>query len=201
MQESNRVSVRGVCRLWAGAVATATLLLLGGCDGLWIGGMPPAPAGRPLNVGSDGLAALVVALDLPPDVQPIENATRAELDISSSRGSRQVKSLLVLADGDGIDGALPPLGVGHTYYLLGFSLKDQAALAAAQKWLAALPAAAAPTSAFTVTPKLCTLGPLDPTASFSVEAALPDQPPLAPLLGPEPVTALTGGAPPPCRSG
>lgn len=198
--------MRGSRRLAGCAAALAAVLLLGGCDTFGIGGAPPAPAPavRPLDVRTDDLASLIFALDLPPDVQPVENASRADLDISTpSKGARHVRAVLVLADGDSIDGGLPPLAAGHTYYLLGFSPKDQAALAEAQKWLAALPPDAAPVSAFTVTPKLCSRGPVDAAAAiFSVEAALPGGPPLAPLRGPTPLAALNGGRSlPACRPG
>ena len=181
------------------------MLLLGGCDTFGIGAAPPpAPALRPLDVRTDDLASLIVALDLPRDVQPVEDASRADLDIStSSKGARHIKATLVLAAGDSVDGGLPPLPQGHTYYLLGFAPKDQAALAEVQKWLAALPPQAAPVSVFTVTPKLCSRGPVDAVAStFTIEAALPGGPPLPPLRGPTPLAALNGGKPlPNCRPG
>jgi hypothetical protein len=87
--------------------------------------------------------------------------------------------------------------------LLGFAPKDQTALAEVQKWLAALPPQAAPVSVFTVTPKLCSRGPVDAVAStFTIEAALPGGPPLPPLRGPTPLAALNGGKPlPNCRPG
>jgi hypothetical protein len=198
MSGANQFSMPGLRRLAGSAVALAAVLLLGGCDTFGIGAAaPPAPALRPLDVRTDDLASLIVALDLPPDVQPVENANLADLDIStSSRGARHIKATLVLADGDSVDGGLPPLPRGHTYYLLGFSPKDQAAVAAAQKWLAALPPQAAPVSVFTVTPKLCSRRPVDGTAStFTIEAALPGGPPLLPLRAPTPLVALNGGKP------
>jgi hypothetical protein len=201
MGKANRGVAAGFLRGAAGLVA---VLLLAGCDTFGIGGpaSPPAPTGRPLDVKTDDLAKLIFAFDLPPDVQPIRGEMQANLDIATpARGKRHVVVPLVLGDGDGIDGALPPLAAGHTYYLMGFSPRGQAALAAAQEWQASLPADAAPVSTFTMTPKLCALGPADPAALATVRIALPNGPPLLPLLGPAPPADLNGGKPLPACQG
>jgi len=198
MGKANRLAATGFGRFLGGTAGLAAVLLLAGCETFGIGGPapPPAPAGRPLDVKTDDLSKLVFAFDLPPNVQPVRGAMQANLDIATpGKGARHVMAPLVLADGDGIDGALPPLPAGHTYYLMGFSPRGQAALAAAQKWQASLPPAAAPVSTFTVTPKLCALGPVDPAATATVRIALPNGPPLLPLLGPAPPADLNGGKP------
>lgn len=203
MGKANRWTCAGLGRVLRGAAAVVAVLALAGCETFGIGGSapPPAPAGRPLDVNTDDLAKLVFAFDLPPNVQPVKGEMQASLDIATpSRGKRHVMAPLVLGDGDGIDGALPPLAAGHTYYLMGFSPRGQAALAAARKWQASLPPGAAAVSTFTMTPKLCALGPVDPAALATVRVALPDGPPLLPLLGPALPTDLNGGRPlPACR--
>jgi hypothetical protein len=199
MGQANRRAATGLLR---GVVALAAVLLLAGCETFGIGGTAPAaPAGRPLDVKTDDLAKLVFAFDLPPNVQPVRGAMQANLDIATpGKATRHVIAPLVLGDGDGVDGELPPLAPGHTYYLMGFSPLGQTALMAAQKWAANLPPGTAPVSTFTMTPKLCALGPVDPNETATVRIAIPGGPPLLPLLGPAPPTALNGGKPlPACR--
>jgi hypothetical protein len=203
MGKANRWVAMGFSGVLRGAAALAAVLVLAGCETFGIGASatPPAPAGRPLDVNTDDLAKLVFAFDLPPNVQPVQGEMQASLDVATpSMGKRHVMAPLVLGDGDGVDGALPPLAVGHTYYLMGFSPRGQAALAAAREWQASLPSGAAPVSTFTMTPKLCALGPVNPTETATVRIALPNGPPLLPLLGPAPPADLNGGKPlPACR--
>lgn len=203
MGKANRLAATGFGGFLRGTAALGAVLLLAGCDTFGIGGpaSPPAPAGRPLDVKTDDLAKLIFAFDLPPNVQPVRGEMQANLDIATpAKGKRHVMAPLVLGDGDGIDGDLPPLAAGHTYYLMGFAPRGQAALAAARDWQASLPPGAAPVSTFTMTPKLCALGPVDPAALATVRIALPDGPPLLPLLGPAPPADLNGGKPlPACR--
>jgi len=203
MGKANRLAATGFGRLLRGTAALGAVLLLAGCETFGIGGpaSPPAPAGRPLDVKTDDLAKLVFAFDLPPNVQPVRGEMQATLDIATpGKASRRVIAPLVLGDGDGIDNDLPPLAAGHTYYLMGFSPRGQAALAAARDWQASLPPGTAPVGTFTMTPKLCALGPVDPAALAIVRIALPHGPPLLPLLGPAPPADLNGGKPlPACR--
>ena len=184
--------------------ALATVLPLAGCDSLGLGAAtPPPPPSRALDYRQDDLASVVFALDLPADLQPVRNASTARLDITTpDKGNRHLKATLVLADGDSIDGELPPPAAGRTYYLLGFADRDRKAIADAQKWLAGLPPGSAPVVAFGVTPKFCETAAIDPAATqISVLPALPSAGPLLPLVNAQPVTAaINGGQVPPCGS-
>jgi hypothetical protein len=187
-----------------GGVLLAAALLLSGCDTFGLGGGgPPVPAARALDYRADDLASLVVALDLPAELQPVAGRTTARFDVTTeTRGERHVKASLVRADGDLVDAALPPPGSGRTYYLLGFSARDAKAVADAQKWLAGLPVGAPPVIAFNVTPSLCETAAIDPAATtFSILPALPGAGPLVPLISGKPLTMLlNGGQVPPCGS-
>lgn len=185
-------------------IVPVVALLLAGCDTLGLGGTPPAPpAARAIDYRADDLASLIVVLDLPATLQPVARGSVASFDVTTeAKGSRHVRAVLALADGDAVAPALPAPAAGHTYYLLGFSERDGASLAAAQKWLAGLPPGAPPAIAFTVAPRLCETEPLDPSrAFFSVIPALPGAGPLLPLIASAPLTSLLqGGQLPPCGS-
>jgi hypothetical protein len=187
-----------------GGVLLTAALLLSGCDTFGLGGGgTPVPAARALDYRADDLASLVVALDLPAELQPVAGRTTARFDVTTeTRGERHVKASLVRADGDLVDAALPPPGSGRTYYLLGFSARDAKAVADAQKWLAGLPVGAPPVIAFNVTPSLCETAAIDPAATtFSILPALPGAGPLVPLISGKPLTMLlNGGQVPPCGS-
>jgi len=184
--------------------AVAVVAPLAGCDSLGLGASAPAtPPSRALDYRQDELAAVVFALDLPADLHPVQRASTARFDITAAgKGERHLKATLVLADGDSIDGELPPPAAGRTYYLLGFADRDKQAIAAAQKWLAALPPGSAPVIAFDVTPKFCETAAIDPSVTrFSLLPALPGAGPLLPLVNAQPVTAVIGGGQvPPCGS-
>jgi hypothetical protein len=187
-----------------GGVLLAAALLLSGCDTFGLGGGgTPVPAARALDYRADDLASLVVALDLPAELQPVPGRTTARFDVTTeTKGERHVKASLVRADGDLIDAGLPPPGSGRTYYLLGFSARDAKAVADAQKWLAGLPVGAPPVIAFNVSPSLCETAAIDPAATtFSILPALPGAGPLVPLVSDKPLTMLlNGGQVPPCGS-
>jgi hypothetical protein len=184
--------------------ALAALLPLAGCDSFGLGASAPTPPpSRALDYRQDDLASVVFALDLPADLQPVQRASTARFDITTAgKGDRHLKATLVLADGDSIDGELPPPAAGRTYYLLGFADRDKQAIAGAQKWLAGLPPGSAPVVAFDVTPKFCETAAIDPSVTkFSVLPALPGAGPLLPLVNAQPVTAVIGGGQvPPCGS-
>jgi len=191
------------------AIALSALLASGlaGCDTLGFGvGSPVAPApvaARALDYRIDDLASLVFAIDLPTSFRPVPSGTVVTFDATNASAAKHFKATLVLADGEAIDGALPPPAAGRTYFLLGFSDKDKAVLRAAQQWVRALPPDAAPVTALHIAPRLCAAGQVDPAAAeVSVVPALPDGPALTPIVA-EPVATLlaeTGGSLQPCAS-
>lgn len=184
--------------------ATAALVPLAGCDSFGLGAATPArPPSRALDYQRDDLASVVLALDLPATLQPVQRVSTARFDITTAgRGDRHLTATLVLADGDAVDGGLPPPAAGRTYYLLGFGDRDRKAIADAQHWLAGLPPGSAPVITFEVTPKFCETAAIDPSVTrFSVLPALPGAGPLLPLVNAQPVTAVIGGGQvPPCGS-
>jgi hypothetical protein len=184
--------------------ATAALLPLAGCDSFGLGAAAPTPPpSRALDYRQDDLASVILALDLPAGLQPVQQASMARFDITTAgKGDRHLKATLVLADGDAVDGGLPPPAAGRTYYLLGFADRDRKAITNAQQWLAGLPPGSAPVVTFEVTPKFCETGAIDPSVTrFSVLPALPGAGPLLPLVNAQPVTTVIGGGQvPPCGS-
>ena len=174
-------------------LAFVGLTALGACTTLgWGDPVPQGPAARALDYLNDDLGTLVFALDLPTTVTPQPTGSLVTLDATTAaNGSRHVQALLTLADGDLVDSALPAPASGRTYYFLGLSDKDKKSLRDAQKWAKALPAGTAPVFALNLAPRLCASAPADPaTTNVAVLLALPNGPPLAPLIPTEPVANL-----------
>jgi hypothetical protein len=194
----------GSARLARLVLAGVGLTLLAGCDTLGMSfgpSTPAAPTGRAIDYASDNLSALVFALDVPTSLRPLAGGMVATLAASGPKGEKQVKATLVLADGEPVDGMLPPPASGRTYYLFAFAAKDKAAVAALQKWVKGLPAGAEPVTSLDVAPRLCATAPVDPVATtFSVVPALPGST-FVPLVNAAPVASLaaaTAGQLPPC---
>jgi hypothetical protein len=182
--------------LWIAAFGLP--LLLAGCDSMGLGTKAPPPA-RPIDYRTDDLGGAVFALDLPQNLEPLHAGSSASFDATSPFGAKHIRSNLVFADGDSIDGALPPPPAGHTYFLLGFPDKDKGLVQGAQKWLASLPPDNT-TVAFAILPKLCETASVDPTtATFSIIPALPGSTEFAPIIANQPLISLIGtGQLPPC---
>jgi len=183
------------------ALTLVASVALAGCDTFGLGGggdaAPASAAAQSLDPRTDDVAALIIALDLPAGVRPVTGGTTARFDASAASGHKTVTATLVLADGSDVDGALPPPTAGHSYVLFGFAPRDKAALKSAAAWVQGLPANAAPITGFTVTPKLCATGAVDPAATYSIIPALPDKP-LLPLVGSAPVARLAPAGLPAC---
>ena len=187
------------------ASLVAMLATLAGCDTLDFalpGAAASAPPQRALDYRNDDLSSLVFALDVPTSLRPVPNGTVLTFAATTSKAERHLKANLVLADGDAVDGALPPPAAGRTYYLLGFGDKDKAAFRETQQWLRTLPPDAAPVTALNIVPRLCAMGQVDPaTTKIAVLAALPGAPALLPLVASEPLATLlidTGTSLKPC---
>ncbi len=179
-------------------LVVATVSALGGCTTLgMVLNLPASPAGRPIDYLGDDVARLVFAIDVPRSLQLVEQASIFSLDLTTSRGARHIKARLVLADGDQIDENLPAPADGRTYYLLGFSESDQAAIRDAQAWAKAQGAEQqgieVPRIISVVMPKFCAISPIDPQSTkISVLAELPDGPPLLPLAAQQPLSMVPG---------
>lgn len=180
------------------ALAAIVLLpLLAACSSLGLGESGSAaatlPMARAVDARTDDLAAMIFVLDVPAGVQPLPEGPAASFDAGGQGAAGQhVHAVLVLADGDAIDGQLPPPATGRTYYLFGLGDRDQTTLRAAQAWAGRQ--TPPPATSFSVTSRLCALRPADPTAVVSITPVLPGRPPLLPLAS-FPVGALAA-----CRS-
>lgn len=183
-------------RLFGTAAASIGLTVLCACTTLGVDPTPKTLAVRPLDYLNDDLGSLVFALDLPTTVMPQVSGSGATFDVTiAANGARHLQTALVLADGDAVDGVLPPPRSGRSYYFLGFGDKDKSSLREAQKWAKGLQGAAAPVFALNLAPELCATAPSDPDkVTVAVLLALPNGPPLAPLVPSEPLAALLAGA-------
>ena len=182
-------------------------LILSGCTTLGLGpdmSTPPQQPARSIDYLNDDVAALVFAFDMPRALQLVQNGTIFTLDITGAgKGARHIKATLVLADGDAIDGSLPPPGDGRTYYLLGFSAKDKVAISDARAWARAQ-GTDAPKITAAVAPKFCAVSPVDLQATeISILAELPGAPPLTPFADKQPLSAVaaSGQSPLPTCAG
>jgi len=187
------------------AIAATMLLGLAGCDtfGLNLGGSsaPAAATSRAIDYRADDLTAVVFAVDAPTSLRLMPSGSLLTLDISGDKGGKHLKAGLVLADGDAVDGVLPPAGAGRTYFLLELSDKDKAAMRDAQKWLRSQADDARPVTVLNVIPKFCAGSGADASAAtYSVIPALPGTLLLAVTTDSHAsdLFASTGGNPPAC---
>lgn len=173
------------------------LLALCACSTLGLA--PQAPPGpRPIADLDGDIAAVVLAVDLPPGVLPVPEQSRFTLDVNAgSAGARHASAALMLADGDSVDGELAPPAKGRSYYLLGLSDADRQSLRAILAWArAARSGGATPAFAVALQPAFCATGALDPARlTFSVRPVLPGAGAFAPLIADAPLSAtLPAGA-------
>ncbi len=176
------------------------LAVLAACSSIPIG---TASKLRGLDYLNDDVASLLLALDLPPSLEPVQGASTIGFDITTpANGERRIKATLVAADADELAGTLPPPAGERNYYLFGFSDPDKQAIRDAQAWARTLPAGAASLSV-SLAPRLCRTEPLDPAkTTVSALVALPGASGLAPLLSNQPLSSVLANAPikdvPPC---
>lgn len=181
-------------------VAALVASALAACSSIPIG---TAGKFRGLDYLNDDVASLLLAFDLPPALEPLQNASTLSFDITTpSSGERHITATLVAADPGDLAGTLPPPSGDRNYYLFGFSDPDKQAIREAQAWVRTLPPGNA-TLSIGLAPKLCRTEPIDP-ARITVAAlvALPGAPGLAPLLSTQPLSTVLANAPikdvPPC---
>lgn len=142
------------------AVAAA----LAGCASLGVGtgGSRPATPST-LDMLGDDIAAAVIVLDLPGSLEPVPAASIVAFKLTGQGGdSRRIDALLVPADADEAMEALPPPTADRTYYLFGFSPRDQQKLREAQGWARGQ---AAVDTQIDLLPALCTTETIDPAAT------------------------------------
>lgn len=189
--------MRRITRTAAAAIALAALAA---CSSIPIG---TAAKLRGLDYLNDDVASLLLALDLPPSLEPVQGASTISFDITTpSSGERRIKATLVAADADELAGTLPPPSGERNYYLFGFSDPDKQAIREAQAWAKTLPAGSNALS-ISLSPRLCRTEPVDPAkTTISALVALPGAPGLAPLLSNQPLASVLASAPikdvPPC---
>ncbi len=182
------------------AVAGVALAALAACSSIPIG---TASKLRGLDYLNDDVANLLLALDLPPSLEPVQGASTISFDITTpSSGERRNKATLIAADADDLAGTLPPPSGERNYYLFGFSDADKQAIREAQAWAKTLPAGNNALS-ISLSPRLCRTEPVDPAkTTISALVALPGAPGLAPLLSNQPLSSVLASAPikdvPPC---
>lgn len=182
------------------AAAAIALAALAACSSIPIG---TAAKLRGLDYLNDDVASLLLALDLPPSLEPVQGASTISFDITTpSSGERRIKATLVAADADELAGTLPPPSGERNYYLFGFSDPDKQAIREAQAWAKTLPAGSNALS-ISLSPRLCRTEPVDPArTTISALVALPGAPGLAPLLSNQPLASVLASAPikdiPPC---
>jgi len=189
--------IRRTTRIAAAAVALAALAA---CSSIPIG---TASKLRGLDYLNDDVASLLLALDLPPSLEPVQGASSISFGVTTpSSGERRITATLIAADADDLAGTLPPPSGERNYYLFGFSDPDKQAIREAQAWARTLPAGNNALS-ISLSPKLCRTEPLDPAkTTISALVALPGAPGLAPLLSNQPLSSVLASAPikdvPPC---
>jgi hypothetical protein len=183
-------------RIWAIAAIVATLALAA-CSSL---SLPTAAKLRALDYLNDDVASLVLAFDVPETLEPIPDASTVRFDIvSPGNGEKHITAVLVRSDAGEIAGTLPPPADGRTYYLFGFSPKDQQAIRDVQAWARALPktGSGGSTLSIGIGPRFCRTEAVDAsTVRLSVLVALPGATALEPLIGNETlasVMAVGGG--------
>jgi len=164
----------------AKAVLACGALVLCGCSSL-----PVATVSRDRAVDflNDDLANLLVAFDLPDELEPVASGSALVIDV----GGRTVRATLTETDPGDLAGSLPPPAEDRTYYLFGFSDKDKAAIRAAQADGQRQPG----TYSVTFSPGLCRTEKLEAAAvRVSVLAALPGAGALKPLIANQPLSAV-----------
>ncbi len=158
----------------------AALLAVAGCASLSLHTTSPL---RPLDYLRDDIASLLLVLDLPASLEPLEHGAILDLDfVIPASGERHVRAVLLAADASDLAGALPPPAEARSYYFLGFSAADKAAVQEALVWARALPQDNN-AMALSLSPGLCRTGEVDTArARISVLVALPGETGLAPLV-------------------
>ncbi|MGV3491588.1 MAG: hypothetical protein ACO1OG_09735 [Devosia sp.] len=173
--------------------ASALALTLAACSSIPMGTGGSQQA-RGLDYLNDDVANLLVALDLPPSLEPAREGSVLTLTITAPSGNKQVAATLVASDAGELAGTLAPPSGERNYYLLGFSEPDQVAIRDAQSWAGTQPAGTA-TASVAFTPRLCRNEPLDPTrTTLSALVALPGTPRLPPLISNAPLSTVLSGA-------
>ncbi len=154
----------------------AALAALSGCASLGVGsttGNRPAAPAQVLDVLGDDVASAVVVLDLPDALEPLPGASIVAFKLTAPGSDiRPVAAQLVPADAEEAMAALPPPGADRTYYLFGFSPKDQQKLREAQSWGRGQPAGTVDIG-IDLLPALCATEALDQASTrFSVLAVV-----------------------------
>lgn len=163
------------------------LLVLAGLAACSTLNLPTARALRQVDILTDDVGALIVALDLPATVAPLPfGVVITIIATTPAHGERLIEAALVPADAEAVVSSLPPPGRERAYYLFGFSDDDKAKLAEAQAWARSIPGgftAAGGRLDLSVDPRLCALTQIDPAQTqFSVLIALPGGASLEPLF-------------------
>ena len=184
--------------------ALLVALCLAACSSIPVAGPAARPGTGPgFDYLTDDVAGLLLALDLPPLLEPGKAGTRVAFTITARGGEvRTVGARLVPSDAGELAATLPPPADQRNYYLFGFAEADRALIRDAQAWARTQPAGTA-SVAVALEPDLCRTGPLDPASvTVSVLLASPSGEKLPPLLRDAPLATLLAAASlppvPPC---
>lgn len=169
-----------------------SLLALAACSTLNI---DTAQRLHALDAVIDDIASLLIALDLPYGLAPLEDASTVSFLARSPAGERHVSATLVRADVEDLAGTLPPPSPSRVYFLFGFSDADKVALRDMQAWARTQPRGSV-TSVVGFAPRFCKTAPIDPDrTALSVLIALPGDTSLAPLIDRQKLSEALGGKP------
>lgn len=165
-------------------------------------GAPTPP--RPLDVLSDDIAGMVLALDVPDVLQPLPEASIMSFDMDAGiAGALHVQAPLQRAEDVDAAETLPPPRRGRAYYLFAVGEEGRTALRDAQMQ-ARGQAVPSPVASLNVLPSFCLTEAADPSElSYSVRVVLPSGERVVPLISDQNLEAMllmTGSPSPPlCR--
>lgn len=182
-------------RIAAAFGAMAMAWALAGCASL---NFTTANALRAVDVFSDDIASLVLAIDLPDTLAPIAEGSTVTVEAKTpASGERRIEAVLVHADTELVVETLPEPGRDRAYYLFGFSDEDKARLREMQEWGRGLGAdfgATGGTVSVSVSPGICRTTDIDPNSTYvSVLIALPGGDRLEPLVNNARLSELLAG--------
>lgn len=143
---------------------------------------------RSLDYLNDDISSLVIAVELPEEIQAKPEGSVLNIDVTSANlGERQVVAQLRRADADQVAASLPSPSPGRSYYVFAVPDDGRAEIRSLQAEIRELKQAGEQgdqgTIALSVSPAFCAAAPFDPNReSYSVYVALPGGNAMQPLI-------------------